>query len=48
MPHPAMASAIKTFREDFGDKAVPGYVIHPGEVQLPLGEGVTALPFGDL
>jgi len=31
-PRPAMASAIKTFRKDFGDKALPGYVA------LPFGE----------
>jgi uncharacterized protein len=47
-PQPAMASAIKTFRADFGDKALPGYVIHPGDTQLPLGKEVTALPFADL
>jgi predicted AAA+ superfamily ATPase len=47
-PRPAMASAIKTFHEDLGDKAMPGYVVHPGDVMLPLGSGVTALPFADL
>ena len=47
-PRPAMASAIKTFHRDLGDKAMPGYVVHPGDVTLPLGSGVTALPFADL
>jgi uncharacterized protein len=47
-PRPAMASAIKTFREDFGDKTAPGYVIHPGDVRLPLGANVTAWPLSDL
>ena len=47
-PRPAMASAIKTFQNDFGDKSMPGYVVHPGDVRLPLGAGVTALPFGNL
>jgi len=47
-PRPAMASAIQTFQKDFGDRAVPGYVIHPGDIVLPLGSGVTALPFGKL
>ncbi|MBU4232165.1 MAG: nucleotidyltransferase domain-containing protein [Proteobacteria bacterium] len=28
--------------------AAPGYVIHPGEVRLPLAPGVVALPFRDL
>jgi uncharacterized protein len=47
-PRPSMAASIKTFREDFGDKAMPGYVVHPGDVRLPLGSNVTALPFGEL
>ncbi len=25
-----------------------GYVIHPGDVKLPLSSGVTAIPFADL
>jgi len=47
-PRPAMASAVKRFRQDFGDQAMPGYVVHPGDISLPLGEGVTALPFAEL
>ncbi|BBO86514.1 hypothetical protein DSCO28_70800 [Desulfosarcina ovata subsp. sediminis] len=47
-PRPAMASAIKTFQKDFGDQSLPGYVIHPGDVTLPLGPNITALPFGNL
>ncbi len=47
-PRPAMASAIKRFQKDFGDKAMPGYVVHPGDIMLPLGSGVTALPFAEL
>jgi len=47
-PPPAMASAIKTFQEDFGDKAMPRYVVHPGDIMLPLGSGVVALPFAEL
>ena len=47
-PRPAMASAVKTFQKDLGDKAMPGYVVHPGEVALPLGQGVSALPFAEL
>ncbi len=46
-PRPAMASAIETFQKDFGDKAMPGYVVHPGDIILPLGSGVTALPFAE-
>ena len=47
-PRPAMASSIKTFQEDFGNKALPGYVVHPGDMRLPLGSNVTALPFAEL
>jgi len=47
-PRPAMASSIRAFREDFGDRAMPGYVVHPGDIRLPLGAGVTALPLGEL
>ncbi len=47
-PRPAMASAVQTFRRDLGDKAMPGYVVHPGDITLPLGTGVTALPFAVL
>ena len=47
-PRPAMASSIKIFQSDFGDKSMPGYVVHPGDVRLPLGAGVTALPFANL
>lgn len=46
-PRPAMASSIHAFRKDFGNKARPGYVVHPGETRLPLGAGVTAWPFAD-
>jgi hypothetical protein len=47
-PRPAMTSNIKTFQEDFGDKAAPGYVLHTGDIRLPFGPGVTALPFTEL
>ncbi len=47
-PKPAMAQGIKAFRGDFGDRAAEGYVIHTGDIRLPLGQGVTALPFAEL
>jgi len=47
-PRPAMASAVKTFQKDFGDKVLAGYVVHPGDITLPLGPGVTAMPFSKL
>jgi predicted AAA+ superfamily ATPase len=47
-PRPAMAEGIISFQKDFGDMAGPGFVIHPGDVRLPLSSGVTAIPFSDL
>ena len=47
-PRPSMAGSIRTLRKDFGSGALPGYVVHPGEVRLPLGPGATSLPFFDL
>lgn len=47
-PRPGMADHIATFRNTFGDKAAPGYVVHPGEVRLPLAQDVIALPFSEL
>jgi hypothetical protein len=47
-PRPGMASGIRALRQDLGQKAAPGYVVHPGSTRLPLGEGVTALPLAEL
>ena len=47
-PRPAMAAAIKAFQRDLGSAALPGYVVHPGDIRLPLGPGATALPFFEL
>ena len=47
-PRLAMANAIRTFQKDLGCAAMPGYVVHPGDIELPLGPSVTALPFADL
>jgi predicted AAA+ superfamily ATPase len=44
-PRPAMADSIRRFRQDVGERAMPGYVVHLGEVMLPLAPGVTAIPF---
>ncbi len=41
-PRSAMASTIKTLQKDLEDAAMPGYVVHPGDVQLPLGPGAFA------
>jgi predicted AAA+ superfamily ATPase len=47
-PRPAMADAILRFREDLGKVVGQGYVVHPGELRLPLAPEVTALPIGAL
>ncbi|HEB99363.1 MAG TPA: ATP-binding protein [Thiotrichales bacterium] len=47
-PRPSMASAIRAFRKDLGERALPGYLVHPGETGMPLGPGVSALPFAEL
>ena len=47
-PRPAMAAAIKTFQGDMKSVAINGYVVHSGDIRLPLGPGITALPFVDL
>ncbi len=47
-PRPAFAAAIRTFQKDLGNRAASGYVVHPGDVCLPLGPNVTALPFAEL
>ena len=45
-PKPVMADNIKIFQEDYKEISTTGYVIHPGDIHLPLGENVEALPFG--
>ena len=47
-PRSGMAASIRSFQRDLADAATQGYVVHPGEIQLPLGSGVTAIPFSDL
>lgn len=47
-PRPAMGASIRRLQGDLGDRVAPGYVVHPGDIRLPLGQGVTALPFADL
>ena len=44
-PRPAMAAGIKTFRDNLGRKVAEGYVVCLTDMRLPLGRGVTALPF---
>lgn len=47
-PNRNMARGIATFRRDMGARAVKGYVVHPGDVTLPLGPDAVAWPFAAL
>lgn len=47
-PRPVMAATVRRFQSDMRGAARPGYVVHPGDLLLPLGPQVTALPFADL
>ena len=47
-PRPAMAKGIRAFQAALEDRVGPGFVVHPGNVRLPLGAGVVALPFGEI
>jgi predicted AAA+ superfamily ATPase len=47
-PRPAMASGIAALRRDLGARAARGYVVHAGDVELPLGPDAVAWPFGRL
>ena len=47
-PRPAMAAAIGRFRRDMKGKARPGFLVHPGDVRLPLGPSAAAIPFAIL
>jgi len=44
-PRPEMAAGLSIFRKDYQNRAGAGYVIHPGSIVLPMGEGSIALPF---
>jgi predicted AAA+ superfamily ATPase len=47
-PSPAMARGILRFREAVRKTRADGLVVHTGDVTLPLGAGVVALPFAAL
>ncbi len=47
-PRPAMANSIKIFQNDYGNQVGHGYVVHPGNMNLPLGGKIDALPFAEL
>ncbi len=47
-PDRSMARNIVLFRKDHYGKAEKGFVVHPGDVTLPLARDAVALPFADL
>ena len=47
-PRPAMAAGISSLRRDLGESVLPGFVVHTGNVRLPLGPDALALPFVEL
>jgi len=47
-PTPHMAKGIISFQKDLGKKATRGYVVHLGDLELPLKQDVLALPFAQL
>jgi uncharacterized protein len=44
-PRSAMARAIHALRQDLGAAVLPGYVIHAGDISLPMGAGTVAIPY---
>ena len=47
-PNARMASSIVRLQTDLPGVVQPGFVVHPGDVRLPIRPGVTALPFASL
>ncbi|MHB0979342.1 MAG: ATP-binding protein [Thermoleophilia bacterium] len=47
-PRTRMADGITSLRAALGDLIGPGYVVHQGDIRLPLAPGVTAVPIRDL
>ena len=47
-PRPEMAGGLISFQRDFKEKAGAGYVIYPGKLILPLGQGAASLPLSHL
>jgi len=47
-PRPSMASGLVSFMEDYADNVDKGWLIHLGNITLPLAPGVLAKPFAEL
>jgi len=44
-PRPEMTTGLRSFMEDYSPRANKGYVVHPGNIRLPLAPDIEALPF---
>ena len=44
-PNPRMAEGITVFRKDYHGQVDQGYVIHPGEAETEVAEGVRVVGF---
>jgi len=40
--------SIQALRQDLGERVGGGFVVHTGDVRLPIAPGVTAIPFREL
>jgi hypothetical protein len=47
-PRPGLAEGIQELRTALGEEMGPAYVVHPGDARLPLGSGVSAVPFSEV
>ena len=47
-PRPAMATSLRAFQRDLGDRMGPAYLLHSGDGRPPLGSGVIAVGFAKL
>lgn len=47
-PRPSMASGLVSFMNDYEGKANRGWLVHLGDVRLPLAPGVLAIPFTEM
>ena len=47
-PSRSMARGIEDFRKNLGERSTRGYVVHPGDIRLPLGPDAVAWPLAEM
>ena len=47
-PRPGMAAGLTTFMSDYAGRADAGWLVHLGNVALPLAPNITAVPFAQV